>query len=78
MELGLEEDAHVPGSFVGQKGGISGHPAGEGGLVEGYLLLTPASPATVSTETNEALVAEFSTRCRGLVRGIADTSSLVP
>ena len=60
VELGLEEEAHVLGGLVGEEGGVAGHPAGEGGLVERDLLLTPPSSPPVTTEADEALLAEWS------------------
>ena len=56
VELGLEEEADVPGSFVGEEGGVARHPAGEGGLVEGDLLLAPPASPPRSAQTDEALV----------------------
>ena len=71
VELGLEEQSNVPGSFVGEEGGVARHPAGEGGLVERDLLLAPPSPPPVAAQTDEALLAEWS-------HSRSEASSLMP
>ena len=60
VELGLEEEANIRGGLVGEERGVAGHPAGEGGLVERDLLLTPPSSPPVAAQTDEALLAEWS------------------
>ena len=54
VELGLEIHTDILRRLVGEEGGVPRHPAGEGGLQEGDLLLTQRAPPAVRTETDEA------------------------